>query len=468
MNVGDYLEIDDEIVRIKSTVTSDVVSVFRGVLGTPSTAHASGTTVRRIKPLPVELRRHSIIRASGHTFEYVGYGPGNYSTAFPDRQDRQISAQEELISQSFKSDGGINFFTGMNDKGISYSGNKKLSTITGQEEIFDTPIQTVTGEDITSQTAINVINPVEGNFSNSIRVEGGPNNKVISKFDGPVVFTNKITSTSAKGVEATSLFLQGDATISRKYTVGISTPTNAGNPGDVVYQATPESGGTAGWIYTSDNKWRKYGLVSTSTTSINLAVNQVNANSFIGTFSGDGSGLSNVSDIWRTDAVGVHTSTAIGIGTTSAKAGFGLYVEGSTSINGTLRVYEIIETATISAGILTATTVQNIDLGDNNVYYFTTAAQGNWTLNFRGNSTTTLNSFLNVGESMTVAVMTTQGSTPYYNNTVQIDGITQSVKYYGGIPITSGNANSIDLYTYVIIKTAANTYTVLYSQSQYS
>jgi len=45
----------------------------------------------------IELRRHSIIRASGHTFEYVGYGPGNYSTAFPDRQDRQISAQEELI-----------------------------------------------------------------------------------------------------------------------------------------------------------------------------------------------------------------------------------------------------------------------------------------------------------------------------------------------------------------------------------
>ena len=93
LNVGDYLEIGNEIVRIKSTVTSDVVSVYRGVLGTPSGTHASGTAVRRIKPLPVELRRHSIIRASGHTFEYVGYGPGNYSTAFPDRQDRQISAQ---------------------------------------------------------------------------------------------------------------------------------------------------------------------------------------------------------------------------------------------------------------------------------------------------------------------------------------------------------------------------------------
>ncbi len=178
--------------------------------------------------------------------------------------------------------------------------------------------------------------------------------------------------------------------------------------------------------------------------------------------------MSNVSDIWRTDAIGIHTQTAIGIGTTSAKAGFGLYVEGSTSINGTLRVFEIIETATITSGILTATSVQNIDLGDNNVYYFTSAAQGNWTLNFRGNSSQTLNDFLTIGESTTVAVITTQGSTPYYNSTVRIDGVTQSVKYYGGVPITSGNANGIDVYTYVIIKTAANTYTVLYSQSQYS
>jgi hypothetical protein len=468
LNVGDYLEVGDEIVRIKTTVTSDVVSVYRGVLGTPSGAHSSGTTVRRIKPVPIEFRRHSIIRASGHTFEYVGFGPGNYSTAFPDRQDRQLSAQEELISQSFKDDGGINFFTGMNDKGISYSGNKKLSTITGQEEIFDTPIQTFTGEDISNQTAINVITPIEGNFSNSIRVEGGPDGKVLSRFDGPVIFTNKVTNTSTKGIEANSVFIQGDATISRKYTVGISTPTNAGNPGDVVYQATPESGGTLGWVYTSDNSWRRFGPVSTSTTSVNLIVNQISGNSFIGTFSGDGSGLTNVSDIWRTDAVGVHTSTPIGIGTTSAKSGFGLYVEGSTSINGTLRVYEIIEKATISSGILTTTTVEDIDLGDNNVYYYTSEAGGNWTINFRGNSIQTLNSFLEVGESTTVAILTTQGSTPYFNTTVQIDGITQSPKYYGGNAITSGNANSIDMYTYVILKTAANTYTVLYSQSQYS
>jgi hypothetical protein len=467
LNVGDYLEIGNEIVRIKSTVTSNIVSVYRGVLGTSSGTHPSGTIVRRIKPFPVELRRHSIIRASGHTFEYVGYGPGNYSTAFPDRQDRQISPQEEIVSQSFKNDGGINFFSGMNDKGTSYSGNKKLSTISGQEEIFDTPIRTITGEDISFQPSINITSAVEGNFSNSISVEGGPDNKVTSKFDGPVVFSNKLTSISDKGIEAHSLFLQGDATISRNFTVGVSTPTNAGNPGDVVYKATPESGGYSGWVYTSHNDWKRFGPISTSSSSVNIVVDQIDATSFIGTFIGDGSNLTNVSDIWEVDAIGIHTNTPIGIGTTSARAGFGLYVEGSTSINGTLRVFEIIETATISSGILTATT-QNIDLGDNNVYYYTSEAADNWTINFRSNASQTLNDFLTVGESTTVAILTTQGSTAYYNSTVQIDGVNQSVKYYGGVPITSGNPNSIDVYTYVIIKTAANTYTVLYSQSQYT
>ena len=39
----------------------------------------------------------------------------------------------------------------MNDRGISYSGNKRLSTITGREEIFDTPVETVEGEDIRNE-----------------------------------------------------------------------------------------------------------------------------------------------------------------------------------------------------------------------------------------------------------------------------------------------------------------------------
>jgi len=149
----------------------------------------------------------------------------------------------------------------MNDRGISYSGNKRLSTITGREEIFDTPVQSFEGEDVTQVPNLNVIEPVEVVASRSISVEGGPDNKVASKINGPLVVNNKVTVNSPKGLETNNIFIQGDATISRKYTVGIATPSLAGNPGDVVYNANPASGGYVGWIYTTDNAWRRFGSV---------------------------------------------------------------------------------------------------------------------------------------------------------------------------------------------------------------
>lgn len=335
INIGDYLSIDDEIVRVKTNTTSNPsnpIYVFRGVLGTRATSHVINSVVRKISVLPIELRRHSISRASGHTFEYVGFGPGNYSTAFPDKQDRQISPDEELLAQSTRKDGGINFYSGMNDKGISYNGNKRLSTVTGREEIFDTPVQTVTGEDISNLQGLNVINPIEGNFSRSIRVEGGSDSNAISEFNGPVIFTNKVTSTSSRGIEANSLFLQGDSTISRKYTVGVSAPTLAGNPGDIVYYENPSKGGYLGWIYTSDNEWYRFGNISISKT-LNIGVfDQVG----IGTTSPGnctlrvGSGTS----LFCVDSSGV------GIGTTSN--GSKLRIQGNVDIGGIVNATSFI------------------------------------------------------------------------------------------------------------------------------
>ena len=256
INIGDYLQIEDEIVRVKTSLSNPAtnpVYVFRGVLGSRAVSHTVDSVVTRVQPQPIEFRRHSINRASGHTFEYVGYGPGNYSTAFPDKQDRQITSQEELLAQTTRKEGGVNFFTGMNDKGISYSGNKKLSTVTGQEEVFDTPIRTITGEDIGSLASINVIGALEGSFTRSLRVEGGADNKSVSEFNGPVIFNSKVTSNALSGVEAYSLLLQGDSTVSRKYTVGIATPVLSGNPGDVIFFESPAKGSYLGWVYTSSN-----------------------------------------------------------------------------------------------------------------------------------------------------------------------------------------------------------------------
>ncbi len=325
--IGDYLAIDGELVRVKTTVepTDTALSVFRGVLGTKSSRHEVDSVIRKVRVFPIELRRHSISRASSHTFEYVGFGPGNYSTAFPSKHDRQISPTEELLAQSTRRGGGINFYTGMNDRGVSYSGNKKLSTVTGKEEIFDTPIQTVTGEDINNLDEINVINPIEGNFSRSIRIEGGPNNTAISEFNGPVIFTNRVTSTSTKGLEANSLFLQGDSLVSRKYTVGVSEPTLAGNPGDVIYYENPSKGGYVGWIYTTDNDWYRFGSISLSKTSND------------GLFDTLGVATDSIGDC--TLKVGSGTSlfcvdgSGVGVGTTNS--GYKLNVSGNTNINGT-------------------------------------------------------------------------------------------------------------------------------------
>ena len=475
LKIGDFLKIDEEIFRIRSTVSGNSVLAFRGLFGTRRVDHPINTIINKINPLPIELRRNSILRASGHTFEYLGFGPGNYSTAFPERQDRTLSGKEELLSQSFKTNGGIANFTAMNDAGDFYTGNKKVNSSTGQEEVFDAPIPSVVGEEVGPiNIGFDVLTPLEASISRSIRVEGGPDANLISEFDGPVIFNNKITSNSDRGIEANSLFLQGEATVSRKYTVGISTPTLAGNIGDLVFKSNPEGGKNAGWIYSSDNSWKQFGSISTDTASFNPVFNITRSNQFIGTFFGDGSGLTGVDSQWLTTPLGITTTNNVGIATTLPLANTALYVAGSTNIQGTLKVFEIVERATVSAGILTAqnpvgvATTTNINLANNNVYYYTSNAQGNWTINFRGDASTTLDSFLTTGESMTVAIMATQGSTAYYNSTVKIDDVTVTPRYYGGTQITSGNANSIDMYTYVIIKTAPSTFTVLYSQSQYA
>ena len=149
VKIGDYYQIDDEIVRIKNNPhphsaasdPSNPLTVYRAVLGTRAAAHVVKSVVRKIKPIPVELRRQSINRATGHTFEYLGFGPGNYSTSLPERQDRNLSEAEELIGQSLRKDGGVNYFSGTNDKGILFAGNKKLDPIAGKEEIHSTPIR---------------------------------------------------------------------------------------------------------------------------------------------------------------------------------------------------------------------------------------------------------------------------------------------------------------------------------------
>ena len=124
------------------------------------------------------------------------------------------------------------------------------------------------------------------------------------------------------------------------------------------------------------------------------------------------------------------------------------------------------EVVTVSATAATGTI--NYDVTTQSVIYYTTNASANWTVNFRGSSSTSMNGLLSDGQSVTVAFLVTQGSTAYYNSAVQVDGTTSGVttRWIGGAP-TAGNASGIDSYRYLIIKTANATFTVLASVTQY-
>ena len=141
-------------------------------------------------------------------------------------------------------------------------------------------------------------------------------------------------------------------------------------------------------------------------------------------------------------------------------------VSGSFTPTGGSLLKRVRETTTVSA--TAAANTINYDYITQSVLYYTTNATGNWALNVRGNSGTTLNSLLATGEAATIVFLATQGSTAYYQTTLQVDGSTVSPKWQGGTAPTAGNASSIDSYTVTIIKTADATFTALASQTKFA
>ena len=129
-------------------------------------------------------------------------------------------------------------------------------------------------------------------------------------------------------------------------------------------------------------------------------------------------------------------------------------------------ITEIRETATISATAATGTIAY--DALTQVVLYYTTDASGNFTVNFRGNSGTSLDSVMSTGQSLSATFLVTNGATAYYNSAVQVDGSSVTPKWQGGSAPTSGNASSIDSYTYVIIKTGSAAFTVLASVTKFA
>jgi hypothetical protein len=150
-------------------------------------------------------------------------------------------------------------------------------------------------------------------------------------------------------------------------------------------------------------------------------------------------------------------NASVGLGNTTTSVG------NLTLVNTT--VTEIQETANVTATAANGTI--NLDVLSNVVMHLTSNAAANWTINFRGNSATTLNAVMANNTSLSASVFANIGSNGYYNSNVTIDGTGVTPKWQGGTAPAAGNANSVDCYSYVIIKTGTNTYNVFASQTQF-
>lgn len=115
-----------------------------------------------------------------------------------------------------------------------------------------------------------------------------------------------------------------------------------------------------------------------------------------------------------------------------------------------------------------ATGAINIDILVAAVDIRTANASGNWTINVRGNSVTTLDSLMSTNQQISVVFESPQGATAYYPTAFNIDGSAVVPKWLGGTAPSSGNINSNDVYVYTIRKTGAATFTVLASQNKYA
>ena len=207
-------------------------------------------------------------------------------------------------------------------------------------------------------------------------------------------------------------------------------------------------------------------VVAPSVEKTYIVRNYAGATVTIKTSGGNGIALTNsASAVVFCDGTDFYSATTLNL------------IDGNLTVTGNVSANTLAVTSFFTAPeINERTTISGTGLGSNlnfdtltqTVYYSTASATANCTVNIRGNSGTTLNSLISTGQSTCVAVFMTNGATPYYISALTIDGVSGTPKWQGGITITAGNANSVDVYTYNIIKTANATYSVFASQTKFA
>jgi hypothetical protein len=255
---------------------------------------------------------------------------------------------------------------------------------------------------------------------------------------------------------------------------GASAPTWQANASGLAITDDTTTNATRFLTFTSASTGSITGAdVSSTKLSFNPSTGALTATSLTPTNALDvaygGTGATTLTGVLKGNGTSAFTAATAGtdyVAPGTATTFTALQTFAGTSSNAALKTSNILEVATISATAATGTI--NYDMTTQSVLYYTTDASGNFTVNFRGSSGTSLDTIMATGESLSATFLVTNGATAYYNSAVQVDGSSVTPKWQGGSAPTSGNASSIDSYTYVIIKTASATFTVLASVTKFA
>ena len=206
----------------------------------------------------LEVRRPSILRSGNHTFEYVGFGPGNYSTGLPSVQNRVLTSDEILLAQSQKEEGGIAFYSGLNSNGDLFIGNTKISSVTGEEESLDTPVLSVVGETANLRPTFDEII-----VRDKITIES---NTLTTEFKGKFLVQGETTVNDRITCADITVGKTGESSKNIDV-VGSSPGSGSANDGDWKLLELPTRGQYTGW-YWDGNYWVKQGLTDTGNITI--------------------------------------------------------------------------------------------------------------------------------------------------------------------------------------------------------
>ena len=314
--IGDY------IVETRNNYTnaSTTDSAVNGFITLEARDGEAEEVDRDLRMIPVnqtggtemELRRPSILRSGNHTFEYVGFGPGNYSTGLPSVQNRVLTEEETLLAQSQKEEGGIAFYSGLNSNGDLFIGNTKISSVTGEEANLDTPTLSIVGETANLRPTFDEIivrdkitiesQTLESDFKGKLRVRG----------ESAIESTLTVNDLTIGGV--------GEAVKNIDVIGGTPSASASANTGDWKLRETITRGEYLGW-YWSGAEWVKFGLSDTG----NIAITG-------GAGTNDAAG-----DMQLKNGLGldIQSTGTLTVGTGNTSLGGTLAVTGNLNINGT-------------------------------------------------------------------------------------------------------------------------------------